>query len=233
MVSIIGGIFIISPLLLHIPCIRMFFSWFLQPLGDSGYKSSYVETFGAILGTFLAVAGTLWTQRKIDEVAEKKELKESALIVYYDFKFAFNDITTFMDSYLFSQRKITNVIDDFEKYKKLKKKYRIYIDDNWIHNVAKLSPALSSDEIQMIYKLYGELNTIKKVFNTPVNEVSEDEEKSAYSIMFHAICNIEAEMKHPIRIEVTLKDNIKNIMERLKEVGNISDVDKTTSREMK
>ncbi len=225
MVSIIGGIFIIAPLLLRIPCIYIAFSWFLQPLGDSGYKSSYVETCGAILGTFLAVAGALWTQKKIDEGTEKKELEESALIVYYDFKFAFNDIIAFMNSYLFMQGKITNVIDDFEKYKKHKEKYKIYIDDDWIHNVAKLSSVLSNDEIQMIYKLYGDLSTIKKVFNTSINEVSEDEDKSVYTIMFNTICSFD-ELKYSTYKEVVLKDNIKSIMERLKKIGNISDIDK-------
>lgn len=220
-----GGIFVIAPLLLRIPFIRIIVSWFLQSLGDSGYKSSYIETFGAILGTFLAITGTLWTQRKIDEVTEKKELRESALIVYYDFNFAFNDIITFMQSYLNSQRKISNVIDDLEQYQKKKKKYRIYIDDDWIHNVAKLSHLLTSNEIQMIYKLYGDLNTIKKVFNSTENNISVDEEKSAYSIMFHEICCIETELKRPMYIEVFLKDNIKSVMDKLKEIGHISSKD--------
>lgn len=224
-VSIISGIFIISPLLLRIPFIYGICSWFLQPLGNSGYKSSYTETFGAILGTFLAVTGALWTQKKIDKAAEKKELKESALIVYYDFKFAFSDIITFMKSYLFSQEKVENIIEDFETYKKLRKKYYIYIDDDWIHNVAKLSSSLSSNEIQIIYKLYGDLNTIKKVFNTSINNISDDEEKLAYSKMFNEICNIEFELKNPICIEVSLKENIENIMEKLKVIGDIIDMD--------
>lgn len=225
--SIIGTMFIISPLLLRIPCIRVLFSYFLQPLVDSGYKSSYIETFGAILGTFLAVTGTLWAQKKIDEVADKKEIKESALIVYYDFKFAFDDLATFMVSYLKSQRKIINTINDLEKYKEFKKKYRIYTDNAWIHNVAKLSPILSNDEIEIIYKLYGDLSTIKKVFNTPINEMSEDEEQSAYFIMFYNLFNIKAKLKRPMRIDVTLKDNIIKIMDRLKRISNISDKNKS------
>lgn len=219
MASIIVSIFIISPLLLRIPCIRMMLSWFLQPLGDGKYESSYIETFGAIWGTFLAVAGTLWTQRKIDEVVEKKELKESALIIYYDFKIAFSDIITFMESVSFQQSKSMDKIDKDERYMKLKMKYRIYIDDDWSHNVAKLFPILSDGEIQMIYKLYGDLSTIKKVFNSANYEVSKDEDMSAFFIMHNSICKINA-----ATYKVTLQDNIKNIMGRLKEIGNISDV---------
>lgn len=81
-VSIIGVIFIVSPIILRIPIIRAFFSWFLKSLGSSDYKSGYIETFGAILGTFLAVAGTLWTQRKLDEVIFKKELRESEISLW-------------------------------------------------------------------------------------------------------------------------------------------------------
>ncbi|WP_202766286.1 hypothetical protein [Clostridium paridis] len=39
-------------------------SWLLSPLKTTEYKSSYIQTFGAILGTFMAVSGALWTQKK-------------------------------------------------------------------------------------------------------------------------------------------------------------------------
>lgn len=223
-VSIIGGIFIVSPIILRIPIIRDFFSWFLKSLGNSDYKSSYIETFGAILGTFLAVAGTLWTQRKLDEVTLKKELKESALIVYYDFYFALNDIITFVHSYMLTKQPITNTIDDIEIYQKYRKKYRIYIDDNWIHNVAKLSSVMLTDEIKLIYKLYGDLCTIRNVFNSPTSDVNIEEEKLAYSIMLHEICNLEFALKYPIVPEISLKTEIENLMTKLKEISENSNI---------
>ena len=143
------------------------------------------------------------------------------MIIYYDFKFAFDDIVKIMDSFLRKEPTITNVLVDIDRYKKLKKKYKFYIDNDWVHNVAKLSPVLSNDEIQMIYELYGELSTIQKVFNTSINEISEDEDKAAYSIMFNNICNVEIGLKHPIRAEVTLKNDIKFIMGRLKKIGEV------------
>lgn len=47
----------------------------------------------------------------------------------------------------------------------------------------------------------------------------DDEEKLVYSIMFNEICHIEFELKNPIHIEVSLKENIKNVMKKLKEIG--------------
>lgn len=66
---------------------------------------------------------------------EEKEIQKRALIVYYDFYFAFNDLIDFMKScLLYKKSDILNVIDDWDTYKKFKKKYRIYVDDDWIHN---------------------------------------------------------------------------------------------------
>lgn len=123
-VSAISAVFILIPLILRIKLIYKVASWFLSPLGE--YGSSYVETLGAILGTFLAVTGALWTQRKIDEVQDRKELRESALIVYYDFEFVFNDVKRFMSRYMIHQEVVCNTLENFELFKKLKT-YLIYI----------------------------------------------------------------------------------------------------------
>ena len=216
-VCAISAAFVLTPLILRIECIHRMVSWFIGPLGE--YGSSYIETLGAILGTFLAVTGALWTQRKIDEVQYKKELRESALIVYYDFEFVFNDIIRFMSCYLSRQQKVCNTLEDFEQFKKIKEMSHIYIyiDDNWIQNVAKLSYSLSSNEIQQIYKLYGDLNTIKRAFNSSINEMSQDDAKSAYSVMFSDFCSIDS--LSPLM--VSLKENIEQIMKKLKELGGM------------
>lgn len=220
-VSAISVAFIFIPLILRIELVYKAVSWFLCPLSE--YGSSYIETLGAILGTFLAVTGALWTQRKIDEVQDKKELRESALIVYYDFEFAFKDIIRFMIHYLLHQDTICNFLNDFEEFKSQKEKSHIYIyiDDNWIQNVAKLSYTLSSSEIQCIYKLYGDLNTIRRAFNSPVNGITEDDAESAYSVMYKDFCKIEWNLTRQTPPEVTLKEDIQSIIEKLKELSNI------------
>lgn len=220
-VSAISAVFILIPLILQIELIQRAVFWFLQPLGEFG--SSYIETLGAILGTFLAVTGALWTQRRIDKVKDEKDLWESALIVYYDFEFAFKDIIRFMGRYLSRQGTISNTLNDFEEFKVQKEKTHIYIyiDDNWINNVAKLSCSLSSNEIQLIYKLYGDLNTIKRAFNSSVNAMTVDDAQSAYSVMYTDFCKVVTNLTRQTPPEVTLKENVHSIMERLKELSRV------------
>lgn len=204
--SFIAIIFAFIPLILRNKCIHSIVSCFLGPLGE--YGSSYIETLGAFLGTFLAITGALWTQRKIDKAKDEKELQESALIVYYDFEFAFADIIKFMNDYL-SRKEVSHKKSfNFNIFKEQKEKNHIYIyiDDNWIHTVAKLSSSLKYDEIQKIYKLYGDLSTIKRAFNSSVNEMSQDDAKSAYSVMVSDFCS---------------KKNTEQIMKKLKELSGL------------
>ncbi|WP_160680285.1 hypothetical protein [Clostridium sp. C8-1-8] len=217
----IGGTFLITPILLRVPFFSNLFSLLLSPLKTTEYKSSYIETFGAILGTFMAVSGALWTQKKIDEVTEKKNLKESALIIYYDFYFATNDIRDLMENYLNSQGVIANTLDDIDKFKRYKKKYRLYLDDNWIRNVASLSHILSSEDTKILYKVYGDLNTVKQVINISEDQLSIEDAKTAYSIMFNEFCDKTGEVKSRVVIDVELKDSINDIINKLKQLANI------------
>lgn len=59
--------------------------------------------------------------KKIDEVTEKKSLKESVLIVYYGFYFATNDIRALIENYLNSQKQMINTLEDIDQFKKCKK----------------------------------------------------------------------------------------------------------------
>lgn len=71
-IVIITGIFIVSPLLLKIKVVSDVVSTLLKALETEGYRSTYIEMMGALLGTFLAISGALWTQRRISEKEEKK-----------------------------------------------------------------------------------------------------------------------------------------------------------------
>ena len=214
-------LFLVIPLFSRINWVYDSLSWFLQPLRKSEYKSSYIEIIGAILGTFLAVTGTLWTQRKIDSVMEQKEIQKRALIVYYDFYFAFNGLIDFMKScLLYKKSDILNVIDDWDTYMKFKKKYRIYVDDDWIHNVAELTGQLKNDEIQSIYKIYGDLHTIKRSFNNS-EKLLEENDRLAYNIIFCEICEVEEKQSKPISYDVKLKEDKKVLLERLKKIAQI------------
>lgn len=152
---------------------------------------------------------------------EEKEIQKRALIVYYDFYFAFNDLIDFMKScLLYKKSDILNVIDDWDTYMKFKKKYRIYVDDDWIHNVAELTGQLKNDEIQSIYKIYGDLHTIKRSFNNS-EKLLEENDKLAYNIIFCEICEVEEKQSKPISYDVKLKEDKKVLLERLKKIAQI------------
>ena len=218
-------LFILSPFLVRASFVYSKISSFLEPLGDSTYKVGYIEAFGAILGTFLAITGALWTQRKIDRNKEEKEVRESALIVYYDFKFAFEDIVHFMQAYAYSVGTLRNRISCSEKYKEHKAKNHIYIyiDDSWICNVAKLSRSslISSKEIEKIYDLYGNLCTVKRAFNSTEVDVSKVDDCKAYAVIYNS-CNMELLLNEGSAWEISLKDDICIIMDKLKKIANIS-----------
>ncbi|MDF2883075.1 MAG: hypothetical protein K0R54_3632 [Clostridiaceae bacterium] len=214
----IGCGFLITPILLRMTILNDLFSWMLSPLKTADYKSSYIETFGAILGTFMAVSGALWTQKKINEATEKRNIRESGLIIYYDFHFATSDIKALIERYLNSQGKIINTLEDVKQFIECKKNYRLYIDENWISNVAKLSHIFSKEDIKTIYEIYGNLNTIKQVLNIRSDKLSLEEAKLAYNIMFHEFCGTSMLLKYPIKIDVKLKDNIENIMYKLEQL---------------
>ncbi len=61
------------------------------------------------------------------------------------------------------------------------------------------------------------MNTIKRAFNSSINEMTEDDAESAFSIMFKDICSITGTFTTPVNIDVTIKENIQTLMDRLKD----------------
>lgn len=62
-------------------------------MGIVEYKSTYVETIGSIIGTILAISGTLFLQEKIDKktdeekrINEENNMRYNIIVIYYDFK---------------------------------------------------------------------------------------------------------------------------------------------------
>lgn len=223
---IITIMFIVSPILIKCSYIRNFCSWLLNDLGEQGYKSSYIETLGAVLGTFLAISGALWTQRKFEQDIEQKEeeerRREKFLIIYYDFKFLFDDIRNNM---FFFQYKKTgsrlNLLDDENVllFRACFKNFKVHIHDEWIQNVASVSQYLTKDEIKTIYEMYGVFEELKQTFSESIYNVSEEELKIAYDKMFQYI-NVEVSFQRPVIVEVKLKDTVTYILEKLPQIGN-------------
>ncbi len=198
LVLLVVLLFIFSPLLLNCRFIYETISSFMGPLEISEYKSSYIESLGSLLGTFLAVLAALLTQKLFEKSADIKAAKTSVTIVYFDFKFAFKQLLDMFNEYEDSkERKKNKLLDeDLYWYKELKKRFTLSIDKNWIKNVAKLSSFLSENEIQAIYTIYGDLESVLTAFK---NDLTEEEMNN----MVGLFC-----LKYFNKIKSTKLDNI-------------------------
>lgn len=83
---VVAAIIVLSPIILKASLANNFISWAISALKQQGYKSSYFEVTGTFVGSFLAITGALWTQRRIDENKEKQEEQNNSLIIFYDLK---------------------------------------------------------------------------------------------------------------------------------------------------
>jgi|GEM_PF-6160257 len=139
LLSITISIFIIIfPFILNIPYISFSISWFLQPLKNANYKIAYIGFIGSILGTYLAISGAIWVQKRERKKKEKDEIIKNATIVYYDIKLSCLELICMAKNTICR---------------------KIYLEPNWIEKVA----ALPKDriDIQKIYNIYGRLYNVK------------------------------------------------------------------------
>lgn len=117
--GVIAIAFLISPLLLKNECISNLFSNFIKTLKIESYKSSYIETVGALIGTFLAITGALWTQRKEERRKAKQEIKEAATIIYYELKISLDDIFSLVSKYeVEKEKKLTDLNNEIKNLQK-------------------------------------------------------------------------------------------------------------------
>lgn len=135
------------------------------------YKSTFAESIGALLGTATAIIGALWTQHYFEREEEKKNDLTIARIIYYDLRFAFNEIRGKIHIFAFS----CGINFDEISYKTLYSNcafryfhgYRVYFDNQWIHTVAKLPESFSRVDIDTIYHIYGLFNSLNLVLTGP------------------------------------------------------------------
>lgn len=184
-------------------------SIFLLPLKKDGYKSSYIETMGALLGTFLAVSGALWTQRRIDSKKEKEKVRERTLIIYYDFKFVFDDVKNLMNKYQYNASVKGNSFitsQDREFFKEYSKGFKVHIDQDWITHVASVSNFFTNEEI-------------KKIYDKPIESILDSEIDLAFHKM-NTWINLTIFL-NTLATNVELKDEITNLLKRIEVIGGL------------
>lgn len=175
-------------------------------------------------------------QKEMQEKEEERiaKSKKCSLIVYYDFCFAFDDIITFCSHvYAASYEKMIKKLmnkpeiepDDEEENEEPDDVYychrqairQLYIDENWIRNVAELASCnvLSDDEIRLIYKIYGNLQTIRRWVDA---DRADSTSLSKAILSIKEIVNLDNVLK-----EDKLLDDIESIYKRVKDIAGITD----------
>lgn len=73
---IITAVFIVMPLFLKFPVVSKIVAWVLSGLKYQEYKSAYLGLVGGLIGSWLAITGAIYTQRKFDREKEEKRAIE-------------------------------------------------------------------------------------------------------------------------------------------------------------
>lgn len=200
---------------------------YLSGASYDGWASFFGSYLGGVFGgiaTLMAVLITIRNGKKEqeEELARRKEdlIRKSALIVYYDFEFAFTNIHDFMIPFWKKRKtKWLNKLQEEDVNAFLEARERLnqfYFNDDWIKTVANLydSPLLEVNDIKKIYEIYGYLMTIRKCIDY-VQPIDEEILKNAYSAM-NSIMNFEIRLVENALPDYMLKDDIKEIMSKLK-----------------
>lgn len=184
----------IFPLILRVPFVKHLVVSLLSFTKNEAYKIAYVEFFGAIIGSFIAICGSVWIQSKKDEKEIIYRHRKYACIVYNDLDLAFKDlIKIFRDVELICNIKSIKNEEDVESFCKMAIGRKIHLSPNWISDVAQLNNVLSRVEIQAIYKCYGLLldidralqsgdtNQIKNIYSTHIGYLVSGNERKVYN----------------------------------------------------
>lgn len=73
---IITALFIVMPLFLKFPVVRKSVAWVLSGLKYQEYKSAYLGLTGGLIGSWFAITGAIYTQRKFDRENEQRKIME-------------------------------------------------------------------------------------------------------------------------------------------------------------
>ncbi len=152
--------------LLKIPCIHEFFHDMLSFTGNDETKSTYVEFWGTMVGTIIAIFGALFTEQHLRKSDDDAEDVKIALIIYYDLKYAVRDLKNILED---TKKQGRNKDKDASRGMEQKlrevfvdKSRKLYFDKDWIEHVAIYSRVVGTKRISDIYDFYGALMDINR-----------------------------------------------------------------------
>ncbi|WP_407308787.1 hypothetical protein [Desulfosporosinus sp. SB140] len=114
---------------------------------NNGEWASFLGSYtGGILGGIATLFAVLISLNKGKTIQQESEIRENALIVYYDLFLGLSDLKK-----LYIHELNPNYMDIPS---------RMYFSNEWIKNVAIIANKLDSN-VDIIYKLYGDLETLR------------------------------------------------------------------------
>lgn len=161
---ILAILFLLSPILLNFTWFYNIVDRFFEPLKTAEYKGAFIGACGGMIGSFLAITGALWVERRLAKDNDQQECEKTALILYYDMKLFYEGAThlaTNMD-------RIINAVDIGSKEESFiicKNQTGIHIHPDWINLVASLTDYLDPYEIKQIHLFFGYVSDMKAILN--------------------------------------------------------------------
>lgn len=173
----------------------------LGPVATAWDKSEWASFLGSYIGGIATLAAVMLQisysrfEQEQKEIQDQEErYKRSAFIIYYDFDFAKKDINGFktaltaLPALTASEKDNLDMILDNELNTSIqvsismniKNFKQLYIDPNWVRNVAELQGCqnITEKNIEDIYSVYGYLSSIKQYIDDN-NESSLSRAKNA------------------------------------------------------
>lgn len=166
---------LLFPVALRLPWLQSAVAYYLSPLGDMA--DSYINFAALALGSVAAIWGAIWVSRREKRTQDRHTLRQSALIAFYDITLTLEDLLPAYQAVIndFNDQ-LSQITGDVLKTTFLKRiPGQLYLDDEWVRNIANLSTSLSSRAIKELYTVYGNLANINKIF---LGEVTDDEAAS-------------------------------------------------------
>lgn len=157
---LLAVLFLLSPSLLDYPWIYDKVDLFFKPLKNSEYKGAFIGASGGMIGSFLAITGALWVERRLAKDNNQKEIEKTALILYFDMTFFYQEVSPLATNIAW----ILGIPDKSHKenrYMNFKNQVGVHFHSEWISLVASLKDILSQSEIEQIYAFYGNVSDLK------------------------------------------------------------------------
>lgn len=165
---VLGGIilFVVIPLLLKIPGIKGFFSWWLDFTDNSDYKTAYIEIVCGMLGVFLSVLGALRTEDYFRRRDEEKAAEECFRFIHAELNRCFYKLQM-----IFRETRISCNLEDTgpdfrAAFCEVAKKHRLELNNEWISHMAQLNGKISKSEWNKLQMYFSRLAVIDNALHS-------------------------------------------------------------------